>query len=141
MKTKIIFFLVLFMGYQGYSQSNQPENLNWDAQQIISILEKGKVAFCNVNIIVQRNDTTFYSKMIKLSIPNDSIFIDAYLESSILYDNTKESQKKATCISLVMNDKWHGQLEVIEEDIQSSEELSRYLNKRIQETQPKKTDD
>lgn len=140
----IILVILLLVSYQGYAP-NQPirfetksrNEIKWNEQQIINILEKGEVLFCKYDLFLERNDTTFYVKNMELPIIKDVYFTSAYIESSILYSKSKKDQKDIHCTYLIMNDKWGNILEVMEDEIVCLPKLSKYLDNKIKHTQPK----
>ena len=141
---KLLLLLLLLVGYQGYTQtvlSFYPpvkNSIEWTQEEIIQILKKGKISFCKIDELTEKNNTMFYVKNMEFNTSKDSIFDSAYLESSVFFSKKKKNQKRIHCVYFVIDGKLGGQLEISEKDFVNYPFLSKYLDKKLRKTRLKK---
>lgn len=141
MRNILLVLLFCIVGYQGYSQKNSltiaefypPDTFDWTEEQIIDILDKGDILFCKIDLFLEKNDTMFYVKNMEI-VCKDSIFVAAYLESSIFYDEDKKDQQKMNCDYVIINDRFGNQLELTPDALLCLPKLSKYLSVKVKNT-------
>lgn len=128
------------LSYQSYSQKEVKPILNQEEsseQKMINAIKKGKVLFCRIELLTERNDTNFYIKNIEIPLSKDINFDGVYIESSVFYNESKQAQKDIHCELLIINDKNGRVWEFTKDILDKLPELAKYLDKKLQETKEK----
>ncbi len=135
-KLLFVFIILCLLGYSGYSQKGNltSDTLEWTEEQIITILEKGGISFCKLDLFLEGNDTISYIKDMEILL-EDSIFGAAYLESSVFHGI--DGDKFANCTYFIMEDWFGSQLELTKDDLVYLPKLSKYLDRKVKETKLK----
>ncbi|MEI6672646.1 MAG: hypothetical protein WCL02_04915 [bacterium] len=140
MKKLWILSLWCILSYQSYSQKEVRPVLNQEEsseQKMINAIKKGKVLFCRIELLTQKNDTNFYIKNIEIPLSKDINFDGVYIESSVFYNESKQAQKDIHCELLIINDKNGRVWEFTKDILDRLPELAKYLDKKLQETKEK----
>ncbi len=119
--------LLLLISCHGQGNKDQREI----EQRFITIIEKGEVKSCKMELLTQKNDTSIYIKTVELSIKHDSEYNFIYLASSVVYGYSILDQMHIKCEYMLIHSRQGYILELTEDQIDELPGLSRYLSDKI----------